>query len=173
MSHSRRYPRAFLALLLALALLAPTLALTPAARAAACVVTVATDDILHPPGGSLRQKLADNACTTITFQPGLGTITLAGTLPIYRAVTVTGPGKDALTIQGNITFPLLTIAPSLHTAVTISGLTLTKGHAANGYGGNLASRGADLTLTDVALTTAPPPPASAGRGPPSAAAPSP
>src|SRR3954447_10129536 len=107
MSISRRYPRAVLALLLALALLAPTLALTPPARAATCEVTVPTDDAVLALDGSLRQKLADNACPTITFQPGLGTITLAGTLYITRAVTVTGLGKDALTIQGNDTFSLL------------------------------------------------------------------
>src|SRR3954451_18580396 len=94
MSHSRRYPRAFLALLLALALLAPTLALTPAARAATCMVTVATDNLVPPPDGSLRQKVDDGSCAAITFQPGLGAITLTRTLPIYRAVTITGPGKD-------------------------------------------------------------------------------
>ncbi len=36
--------------------------------------------------------------------------------------------------------------------VDISGLTLTKGKAVGGYGGNLRSIGGDLTLTEVALT---------------------
>ena len=106
MTIPRRYPRLSLALLLALALLAPTLALTPPARADDCTVTSNLDS--GP--GTLRALLA-GSCPGITFQPGLTSpITLVNTLPtIIRPLTITGPGKGSLTIQGNNTFPLLLI----------------------------------------------------------------
>src|SRR5262245_19124749 len=136
MTISRRYPRASLALLFALALLAPTLALTPPARADDCIVTDSGDSTS---GLTLRNRLG-GACPTITFQPGLGTITVQSTLLVDHAVTIQGPGEDALTIQGQGTFPLLWLRPAGLAApptlpvpapitVAISGLTLTKGHA--------------------------------------------
>ena len=82
----RRSPRTFLALLLALALLAPTLALTPLARADSCTVTDTGDAAT---GQTLRALLA-GPCATINFQPGLGSITLTDTLTISR--TGGGPG---------------------------------------------------------------------------------
>src|SRR3954453_12552448 len=87
MSIPRRYPRLSLALLLALALLAPTLAFTPAARADACTVTSPNDSGT----GTLRTLLA-GPCATITFQAGLSQISLTSRLEIPRDVAIEGPG---------------------------------------------------------------------------------
>lgn len=148
-----RHLRAFLILLTVLGglLIGPV----APAGAAACTVTSTADS----GAGTLRQKLADASCSSITFSlPGSApwTITLANSLPtVTRALTLTGPGISSLTIQGNNTFPLLLI--DTHTAapgaaVAVSGLTLTNGHATGSYGGNLRGWGANLTLSNVALT---------------------
>ncbi|MFN8513146.1 MAG: choice-of-anchor Q domain-containing protein [Chloroflexia bacterium] len=148
-----RHLRAFLILLMVLGglLIGPV----APAGAAACTVTSTADS----GAGTLRQKLADASCSSITFSlPGSApwTITLANSLPtVTRALTLTGPGISSLTIQGNNTFPLLLI--DTHVAapgamVTVSDLTLTKGHAVGSYGGNLRGWGANLTLSNVALT---------------------
>src|SRR3954471_3550560 len=106
MSIPHRYPRAFLALLLAMALLASTLASAPPARAGDCQVTNATD---NASGGSLRAKVLDTSCTSISFQAGLGPITLTHNLAIDHNLTITGLGRGSTTIQGNGTFQLLTL----------------------------------------------------------------
>src|SRR3954453_10880057 len=103
-----RRTRAPLALLLVFALILAALPLAPVARAMACTVTSAADSGPN----TLRAALgnSDNfasligGCTAIGFNlPGAGpwTITLAGALPqIARDLAITGPGKDALIIQG-------------------------------------------------------------------------
>jgi len=70
MSYPRRNPRAVLALLLALALLAPTLALAPPTRAANCTVTSLGDG---GTGGTLREALLNPTCSAfaITGRPAL------------------------------------------------------------------------------------------------------
>src|SRR3954453_931438 len=97
MSIPRRYPRLSLALLLALALLAPLFARAPVARAGDCPVTDATDNAF---GGSLRAKVLDTSCTSISIPAGLGPITLTRTLAIGRNLWITGPGQGSLTIRG-------------------------------------------------------------------------
>ncbi|MBX3064080.1 MAG: hypothetical protein KF726_13970, partial [Anaerolineae bacterium] len=101
--------------------------------------------------GSLRQAILDanaNAgADTIVFQAGLtGTITLTSRLNISDDVTINGPGKMIITIDGNNATRL--IYNSATTA--ISGLTLAHGNGAQGAGienlGLLTLR--DMTLRD-------------------------
>lgn len=91
----RHSTRRLAALLLALALLAPSLALSPAARAADCTAT----STANGGTGTLRAILAGN-CTVITFQAGLGAITLTQPLAITRTVEIRGPGMANQTIRG-------------------------------------------------------------------------
>ncbi len=142
-----------LALVLALGAL---LTLSPTPSLAANVTVTNVDDSGN---GSLRQAIIAAETTAgvdiILFSlPGSApwTIALKSSLPtITKPLTIIGPGQDKLTIQGDNTFRLVTVdAPGQ--VVDISGLTLTKGKAVGGYGGNLRSIGGDLTLTEVALT---------------------
>src|SRR5258708_22549694 len=79
--------------------------LAPAAAQAAPLEVTTLDD---SGTGSLRDALTTangNAeADVITFQPGLtGTITLLSQLPISESqdLTITGPGRDVVTISGN------------------------------------------------------------------------
>jgi len=90
--------RPLFALLLLIGLLGPV-GLGPRPLAAAgCTVTTNADGGT----GSLREKLADTSCPTITFQAELASpIALtSGPLIIGRSVTVTGPGAASLTLDG-------------------------------------------------------------------------
>jgi hypothetical protein len=170
MSITRRHPRPFLTLLLSLALLIPSLATVPLARAAGpCDVTSTAGT-----GAVTFYDLIAGSCPAIGFVlPGSAPWTIALTTPlpiITRALTITGPGKDKLIIQGNGTSRVLHFDARggvgngpLHMPVTISGLTLTKGYATS-YGGNLLSLQANLTLSDVALTFGTAPANSGGAG---------
>ena len=84
--------------------------------------------------GSLRQAIIDvNDGGTITFLDGLtGTITLSDQLTIDKALTITGPGADQLTVSGNDATRVLYIEPQVR--VEISGLTISGGRAAEGAG---------------------------------------
>jgi hypothetical protein len=146
-----RHRRSHLILALALAL-ALAFAALPAHPAAAmdCMVNTNADILV---AGTLRLALLDTSCTTITFQAGLPSpIVLTGPLPtIDRDLTLTGPGVGGLTVQGNNTFPLLTInAPGK--TVTFGGLTLTGGKAVGAYGGDLRVYAGTVALADLALT---------------------
>src|SRR5262249_24413450 len=88
-------------------------------------------------GTSLRDAIAfanaDFYTDTITFSPLLrGTIDLTdGALPAITAnVTITGPGADVLTIDGQGKSRILTLA--VGASVTMSGLTLADGSASTG-----------------------------------------
>jgi hypothetical protein len=120
--------RLLLALLL-IAVLLPKMG-SGVAQAASCVVTY-TDD---SGPGTLREKLADPTCATITFNlPGSApwAITLANNLPtITRVVSITGPGASFLTVNRSArTYSPATVF-SLGTGgdLTITGLTLTGGY---------------------------------------------
>jgi predicted outer membrane repeat protein len=111
-------------------------------------------DCTTPVAGScsLRDALdADATNDTIVFAPGLsGTITLtSGELEINRAIVLTGPGKDLLTIDaagGSRVFYVAASSP-----VTIEGLTITGGSSSNGAG--LYDEGGNgFTLRDVLVT---------------------
>ena len=109
--------------------------------------------------GSLRQAIIDSVSGgTIDFAPGVnGQITLTtGALMITHSLTISGPGAGSLTIDGsanNDTVFDINITPPASTSVTISGLTITGGHARDrGGGGISASSLAALTLDGDVIT---------------------
>lgn len=102
--------------------------------------------------GSLREAIMDaNVTPNVDDVPDeivfsgegvIGTITLTSDLPdIKEAVTLTGPGADQLTIDGNVN-GIFTVDTSSSDPVTISGLTLTR--AGKISGGNANDSGAAL-----------------------------
>jgi hypothetical protein len=95
-----------------------------AMQAHAATITVTNNNDSGP--GSLRQALRDaNDGDTITFAVG-GTITLtSGGLPVTKNVTISGPGADQLSIDGNQALLVLGIFPDK--TATISGLTVMNG----------------------------------------------
>ncbi len=111
--------------------------------------------------GSLRAALA--AATngdTITFDSSLNgqTITLtSGPLMVTQSLTISGPGAGNLTINnttvnGTSDFDI-EIMPVANSSVTISGLTITGGHARDiGGGGISAPSVANLTLDGDVIT---------------------
>ena len=134
---------------------AGALVLAPRAGAAMTYHVTNTSDT---GAGSLRQAIDDannNAgADVIVFDAGsAGTITLtSGQLQITDDVTITGLGAADSIISGNTTnriFYIYNSAVSL--TVSISGLTMTDGYAAN-YGGAIANFGNGLTLSGVVLT---------------------
>ena len=90
---------------------------------------------------ALDQTNANADNNTITFAPTVsGTIELRqypGVLEIYRPVTITGPGAGVLAIDGKRANHIVSIRQ--HTAVTISGLTLTGGRTAITNAGSLTA----------------------------------
>ena len=116
--------RLALALALLLGLAGP---LAPAARAATRTVTTLADS----GAGSLRQAIADAVSEdTITFAVP-GTIALTGgELVIDKALTISGPGANALTLSGNNASRVLYVplgVPAGGGSVRISGLTIADG----------------------------------------------
>src|SRR5262245_39883293 len=65
------------------------------AHAGACAVTSLADS----GAGTLREKVADINCTSISFAPGTvpGTIALSEPIEITRDLSLTGPGADKMT----------------------------------------------------------------------------
>ena len=103
--------------------------------------------------GSLRQALADaNDGDTINFAV-TGTIGLtSGELLVNKSVTVSGPGADILTVNGNATYRVFQIAPNK--VVTISDLTITNGNANTQPvpdGGGIYNDHATLTLSNCTI----------------------
>jgi hypothetical protein len=98
------------------------LAIATQSQAATITVTNTNDSGL----GSLRQALRDaNEGDTITFAI-TGTIILtSGGLPITKNLTISGPGADQLSIDGNQALLVLGIFPDKTAA--ISGLTVRNG----------------------------------------------
>jgi len=94
-----------------------------------------------------RGELSD----TITFSPVLkGTIDLSfGALPtITVGVTITGPGADVLTIDGQNQNGIFSVAAG--GALNLSGVTLAHGSAAQG--GAIQNLGGTVDLTDCTLS---------------------
>jgi CSLREA domain-containing protein/uncharacterized repeat protein (TIGR02543 family) len=78
-----------------------------------------------------------------------GTITLGGTeLDIDSNITITGPGADQLTVNGNEASRVFYIESG---TVAISGLTIADGDAGTGDGGGIWNDG-DLTLTNCTVS---------------------
>jgi predicted outer membrane repeat protein len=106
--------------------------------------------------GSLRQALVDaNDGDTIEFAV-TGTIGLTtGELLVDNSVTISGPGADNLAVDGNATSRVFHVAPSK--TVTISGLTVTNGHAFGEFfpddsGAGIYDDHATLTLTSCTIS---------------------
>ena len=105
--------------------------------------------------GSLRAAITaantNVGADTITFAKGLsGTIKLkTGELLITDSVTIKGTGADNLAVSGNGASRVFETAAGLN--VTISGLTITKGYAAD-QGGGILNDGSNLTLSGDDLT---------------------
>lgn len=107
----------------------PASSLDGLAKKTTFVVTSAADS--GP--GSLRQAVAKaKSGSIITFRLRKhGKIVLTGgAIAIAKNLTISGPGASALSISANGKSQLFTIGA--HAAVTIGGLTLTKGNAAQG-----------------------------------------
>jgi hypothetical protein len=130
------------------------------AKAASLILPVTTTADSGP--GSLRQAIADaNAASgpdTITFDAAVfatpKTITLtSGALAISDALTVTGPGASLLTISGNSSSRVFSIASGNYD-VTLSGLTIVNGrHTAPGGGGGIQNLSSGtLTLVSSVLS---------------------
>ena len=87
---------------------------------------------------------------TITFSV-TGTISTAATLGVAKELTINGPAAASLTIQGNGTEPVVSIAA---VAATIRGITISGGNGGTTYGafgGGILSRGT-LLLEDCLIS---------------------
>ena len=111
---------------------------------ATIIVTNTSDGVAPGPVGSLRRAINDAAPgDIINFNlPNPSTITLTnGHLLITKALTITGPGATALTIDGNANDRVfwLVNAP----LVSISGLTITNG--SSDFGGGISAQNSILS----------------------------
>jgi fibronectin-binding autotransporter adhesin len=115
---------------------APGSATFDASLANTCEVTSAADD--GP--GTLRARVADPACNTITFAAALhgGTIVLtSGQISIARDLAIAGPGAGQLDVSGDGRSRVFSIAAG--STVAIEGLTVTAG--ADSEGGGIFNQG--------------------------------
>jgi hypothetical protein len=109
----------------------------------------------------------------IVFQPGLtGTVTVVrGTFVISKALAISGPGADVLTVSGNHQSGVFDIEAPAGQTVILSDLTVADGTGAGEYhtfpaGGGLFNDAATLVLdrTTFSRNTLPPEPLNAGGG---------
>jgi hypothetical protein len=101
--------------------------------------------------GSLRQALADaNDGDTIDFSVTTpATITLtSGELLVNKSVTISGPGADQLSVNGNASSRVFHISSGK--TVSISRLAITNGYAVDG--GGIYSDHATLTVNDSTVS---------------------
>ena len=126
------------------------------------VVTTTADTIDASDGEiSLREAIEaanfDPDAKEITFAGDLAdatpdVITLNGTrLELTQDVTITGPGANLLTIDGNDASQIFFIGNTV-TSSALSGMTLTRGNNPSGNGGAIENLGGDLTITESAIT---------------------
>jgi hypothetical protein len=131
-------------LLLLIGLLGAAAVGLPSLRGATITVTNTNDS----GAGSLRQRLADaNDGDAIDFSVTTpATITLtSGELLVNKSVTITGPGADQLSVDGNgRAFSIVAID------VTISGLTITNG--SEFAGGAIYNYHSTLTVSNCTLS---------------------
>lgn len=143
----------------------------------ACTTPITVVNANDAGAGSLRQAIADvcdggaitfsntTAGGAVNFYDGSPhTINLADTaanqLTIAKSLTITGPGASVLTVQrislATSTFRIFEIQPGK--TVSISGMTISNGHAADGTGSLAGENGGailndgTLTLTTVSVT---------------------
>ncbi len=109
--------------------------------------------------GTLRWAIGQANATAggiydaITFNV-TGTIVLTSHLPtITQSVTITGPGQNNLTIDGNNLYRVIYNTSSI--AISISDMTLTKGYTGtiDQGGGLIWNQNGTLTITNVKFTT--------------------
>jgi hypothetical protein len=129
---------------------APSPLSVPVAHAATCSVTTDADS----GEGSLRQKVGDAACDTITFDAalfGVGrTITLSTQIDIGRNLTIDGSGVVTPTISGKGATRVFSITSASN--VTLHHLKIYRGDAGEGHGGGIYNSGA-LTVSNSILSS--------------------
>ena len=120
-------------------------------KAQLCAAGTLTVTILADDGeNTLRQALADAEDGDTIDITANGTIELtSGMLLVDKSVTITGPGQDLLTVDGQQASRVFYIEPEK--TVTISGLTITSGYALNSTGGGVHNAGT-LTLKNCTLS---------------------
>ena len=112
------------------------------------VITVTNTNDSGP--GSLRQALADANNGDVIGFAVTGTIGLtSGELLVARSITISGPGTENLAVSGNNQSRVFHVASGQ--TVTISGLTITNGHASDS-GGGIYNDHAVLTLGNCLIT---------------------
>jgi hypothetical protein len=113
-----------------------------------CLVTTTADS----GAGSLRDILSACTCPTVTFDPTVQgqTITLMSGALLMMDCSVTIDGGSGVTIDGNNTDQIFSIAASI--VVQLDHLTITGGYLATGWGGGIANAGT-LTLGAATLVT--------------------
>jgi hypothetical protein len=116
--------------------------------------TLTVTSIADSGPGSLRYEIAAaKSKDTIVFAPSLDgqTITLtSGELDLTKNLTIQGPGGGQLTISGGGNSRVFEVASK--TTVTLSGLTISNGTAANG-GGIYVDHGGTLTISNSTLSS--------------------
>ena len=116
-----------------------------AISAHANIITVTNTNDSGP--GSLRQALTDASDGDLINFAVTGTIVLtSGGLVIDKSVTISGPGPDRLSIDGNQAGLECVFGLAVSHTVTISGLTVTNGVC------GIYSDHASLTVTDCVVT---------------------
>jgi len=107
------------------------------------IIEVTNTDDSGP--GSLRDALAAaNDGDEITFAI-IGTIILtSGELLVDKSITISGPGADNLAVDGDAKSRVFHIGADA--TVTLSGLTITNGHAFSDFGGGIYNDHGTLTL---------------------------
>lgn len=152
------------------ALIATGAVAAAAGTAHAAIITVnSAGDDTTPGNGlcTLREALANantdtqttggectqgNGADTIAFNlPNPSTITVGSTLNITDSVTIAGPGATKLTVSGNNANRVFYIYNNAQTLdVTLSGMTIAGGNAANGSA--VMDKGETVTLDAVTVT---------------------
>ena len=115
--------------------------------------TYTVSNLNNAGAGSLRQAIIDananSGADTITFASGVtGTITLVTDFPnITDDLTITGPGKDSLTIDGVATHRPFWVNPGK--SFTLSAVTLKRGKNEFEEGSLIHNQAGTITVTDV------------------------
>jgi N-acetylneuraminic acid mutarotase len=100
--------------------------------------------------GSLRQALADANDGDVIGFAVTGTIGLtSGELLVAKNITISGPGADNLTVNGNAKSTIFHVTPG--EIVAISGLTVINGYTADS-GGGIHNDHAALTLNNCTIS---------------------
>ena len=124
----------------------------------AAATSVVTNNLDDGSSGSLR-TIITNACPggTVTFAANVrGVINLtSGELVINKALTISGPGANLLSVQrsaavGTPAFRIFNITANFN--VNISGLTISNGNAPGNFGGGIFNDGATLTITNCTVS---------------------